>query len=115
MIFLIVDDNANARKLIREIIEQDGDIIYECNDGQQSIEIYKLVKPDWVLMDIKMEKMDGISATKTIKKNYPDANIAIVTGYNDNYLKKEAEKAGANVFITKDNLLTLNLVIKKNN
>lgn len=111
MIFLIVDDNANARKLIREILEQNEDKIFECSDGLDAIEFYKLHKPDWVLMDVKMKNMDGITATKKIIEDYPDANVIIVSSYDDLHLKKNAEQAGAKAYVLKDSLIKLSSII----
>ncbi len=113
MVFLIVDDNSDARKIIREILGGKNNKIFECSDGQQAIELYKTYKPDWVLMNIKMQNIDGITATKKIIKEFPNAKVIIMTSYNNTYLKINAEKAGAKAFVLKDSLITLNSIIQR--
>ena len=70
------------------------------------------MKPDWVLMDIKMAPMDGITATNKIRNLYPDANIIIVTDYDDANLKNEARAAGAVGYVLKENLTKIGDIIK---
>ena len=62
---------------------------------------------EWVLMDVQMEGMSGIDATKELKQRYPETHVVIVTRYDDEELKKIALDAGATGFITKNNLTTL--------
>ena len=63
--------------------------------------------PDWVFMDVKMKKMDGITATKNIKKSYPNAKILVVTDYNDIELKKQALSGGALGYVLKENVFEI--------
>jgi two-component system response regulator DegU len=104
MKFLIVEDNAEMRRLIVKIVCQASDAIFECEDGAQALLAYREHLPDWVLMDVAMPETDGISATRQILAVFPDARIAIVTGHNDKHLRKEAQTAGAIAYILKENL-----------
>jgi CheY-like chemotaxis protein len=104
---LIVDDNATVRRLIRSIVLPFASEIYECTDGADSFSTYQAHRPDVVLMDIRMNDVDGIEATKHIKAADPKARIVIVTDYDDDVLRQAAMRAGACGYALKDNLLDL--------
>ena len=97
MILLIIDDNTQMRRLIRSIVGDLAEIIAECGDGAAALTAYAEQRPDWVLMDIKMPEMDGITATRQLKAAYPEARVLIVTDYDDADLRESAREAGAPV------------------
>ena len=75
---LIVDDIKLNRKLVVESLENKGLTFYEASNGKEAVDIAKKVKPNLVLMDIKMPVLDGIEATKQIKSNKLTKDIAVV-------------------------------------
>src|SRR5207248_8510837 len=79
MKLLLVEDNDRMREIIKNLVQDLAAAIYECRDGSEALSAYAEHRPDWVLMDIKMEKLDGLSATRQIKAAYPDAKIMMVT------------------------------------
>ena len=111
-ILLIVEDNPKMRQMIRSLFSDSGYQIYECDDGSEALEMYKLRKPDWVLMDVVMKKMDGITATRQIIDTYPDAKIIIVTDYDDKMLREKAKSAGAYDYVVKEDLYVLERIIE---
>ena len=104
---LIVEDNQPMRELIRSIIADLAGDITECVDGAEALAAFTRCRPDWVLMDIRMKEMDGISATRLIKASYPDANIMIVTDHDSPIMREAARQAGACEYVTKENLLDM--------
>jgi two-component system, NarL family, response regulator DegU len=68
---LIVEDNSGMRSLIRSMLENDFEYIHELSDGDGSLDAYSRFRPDWVIMDIKMKRMDGITAAGLLKKKFP--------------------------------------------
>jgi DNA-binding NarL/FixJ family response regulator len=104
MKILIVDDSPVMRQTIKSIVAQDGDETSECSDGKAVITAFKAFRPDWVLMDIKMDPVNGIQATRALKAAFPDAHVAIVTNYGDQEFRDEAKMAGAERYFLKDNL-----------
>ena len=104
---LIVDDNAEVRRMIRRCVADLAGEINEIDDGENAFDAYAAFLPDWVLMDIEMKLVNGIAATAQIKAAYPQANIVIVTNYNDDRLRERAAEAGACGYVLKENLLAL--------
>lgn len=108
---LIVEDNRAVRKMIRSLVEDLGNEVCECDDGAQALSAFEIYQPDWVLMDLAMRQTDGLSATRRIIAQFPDAKIAIVTSHDDDGLRRAARAAGALEYVSKDNLTDLRRVL----
>jgi CheY-like chemotaxis protein len=104
---LIVDDNEQARRMIKHSLRDRTDSFRECEDGVDAAEAYAEFQPDWVLMDWEMKQVNGLDATQEIIARFPDAKILMVTNYDEQSLRNAAGEAGALGFVTKDNLLEL--------
>jgi NarL family two-component system response regulator YdfI len=109
---LIVEDNARVRWLIRTMIEDLVDEFCECTDGITALEAYTACLPDLVLMDIKMNQLDGISAARQIRSAFADAAIVMVTDYDDVDLRTTARRAGACEYLVKDDLYSLRQIVE---
>jgi CheY-like chemotaxis protein len=108
---LIVDDSDEMRSEIRSTIAGLADEVWECSDGSEAMTKYAMHRPDWVLMDIVMEGIDGLETTKRLISVYPEAKIVIITSYDDDYLRQAAHAAGALDYVLKDNLLEIRRVL----
>jgi CheY-like chemotaxis protein len=108
---LIVDDSEPMRRTIKALLGKVAGEFVECSDGDEAMAAYARHRPDWVVMDIKMERVDGITATKQIVAGFPDAKVAILTSYNEPGLEKIARAAGARACLMKDDLLSLRRVV----
>ena len=106
MRILIVEDSLKMRELLRAILNDVAEIT-ECSDGDEALAAFSLCQPDCVLMDVKMKRMNGIQATQTIKKSFPQARIIILTRYNDAEIQAAAREAGATDYFVKDDLTAL--------
>jgi CheY-like chemotaxis protein len=104
---LIVEDNAAMRATIRSVLQEFESEFCECSDGKDALEMYRMFRPRWVLMDVRMNELDGIAAIKQIRAAFPEARVVIVTGYDDPALRREAQEAGAVAFVRKDDLSDL--------
>lgn len=104
---LIVEDNAAMRRLLRRFVMEHAIDVYESSNGLEAINQYAQVQPDCVLMDIELPGQNGLHATRQIKAIYPQANILIVTSYDDPELRQAAQVAGACGYVLKENLQEL--------
>ncbi|HJQ25161.1 MAG TPA: response regulator transcription factor [Blastocatellia bacterium] len=111
---LIVDDNLQVRRMIRALVEDLADRLFECADGEAALVAYREHRPDWVLMDVEMQGMDGLTATANLLADFPEARVVIVTRHSGPTIHAAAQAAGARAFLTKDNLLGLREIIGGN-
>ena len=99
---LVADDESNIRLLLRRLLEKDYTIV-EATDGQEAIDINRSQKPDLVLMDIMMPRVDGYAACSVIKTDPATREIPVVmlTAIGFELNKDFAKKMGASGYITK--------------
>ncbi len=101
---LLADDQTLVRDGFRMILEAQDDleIVGEASDGEQAVAAAAEHRPDLVLMDIRMPRMDGIAATRTITTARPDTRVLVLTTFDlDDYVY-DALLAGASGFLLKD-------------
>ena len=100
---LIADDQELIRQSLQIVLNSNQDI--EVSDvaanGQEVIQCIRKNKPDIILMDIRMPKMDGVQCTKIIKENYPQIKIIILTTFDDDEYVFNALKYGASGYLLK--------------
>jgi CheY-like chemotaxis protein len=104
---LIVDDNLETRRMLKFYLSSLVEETCECQDGSEALKAYTDFQPDWVLMDVDMPMVDGITATKAIISSNKQARVVIVTSYDDLELRIAAQGAGACGYVLKDNLVEL--------
>ena len=97
---LICDDQVNVRESYKLILENDYDLVFAMN-GQDVLLYLTENKPDLIIMDLKMPKMDGLTALKELKKIQPTLPVLIVTGYDSVETATTVIQAGATDYIVK--------------
>lgn len=100
---LIVDDDQLVCASIKTILQADPDIMVvgTGNNGQQAVELYESLCPDILLMDIRMEKMNGLEASELILSRHGDARILFLTTFSDDAYIIRALKMGVKGYILK--------------
>ncbi len=101
---LIADDHALVREGLRAVLEGEGgvEVVGEAGDGLRAVEACRELRPDVVLMDVRMPGVDGLEATRRIKAEMPGVSVVMVTMHeNPDYLL-EAVRAGAAGYVLKD-------------
>ncbi len=100
---VLVDDDALMRAGLAAILSSDAgiEVAGEAADGRVALERVREVRPDVVLMDVRMPDLDGIAATREIVANVPDARVVIVTTFEDDDYIFGALTAGASGFLLK--------------
>ncbi len=105
-IILVVEDHELLRSIIQKWLEElypDFEII-EAVNGEDGVKLAQSLEPRLVIMDIGLPGMNGITATKLIKKNLPQTQVIVLTIFNDAFYEKEAKKAGAVAFVSKSDM-----------
>jgi len=101
---LVADDQALVRGGFRVILEAEADIevVGEAGDGREAVALARELRPDVVLLDIRMPKMDGIEATRILAGEPDPPNILVLTTFDADAHVYDAMKAGASGFLLKD-------------
>ncbi len=101
---LLVDDHSLVRKGFRRMLEDDPDItvIGEAGSGREAIEIAEQLRPSVVVMDMSMPEMDGVEATREIRRRMPEMPVLIVSMYSQENYVRNAFDAGAQGYILKN-------------
>jgi CheY-like chemotaxis protein len=116
MKLLIVEDNPQMRRMIRAVVADLAEAVTECADGEAAVAAYaagQFNRDDRVLMDLQMPGIGGLEATRRIRATFPDAQIIIVTQYDDPHWRAVATQAGAAGYVLKENLLDLRQMLEK--
>jgi CheY-like chemotaxis protein len=111
---MIVDDNAEMRGLIRNVLEEVASEFVEYSDGKEAVAAFGAEQPDWALMDVAMGVMDGLTATKLIKSRFPTSQILVITHHDNPKLRERAQEVGASGFLLKEDLLELRTALTSN-
>ena len=100
---LLVDDQPAVRQglRIRLVLEPDVEVVGEAGDGAGAISLAQSLRPDVILMDVRMPGMDGISAVRTLRAVAPESAVVILSLYDDASTRAGAEEAGAAAFVAK--------------
>jgi DNA-binding NarL/FixJ family response regulator len=101
---LLVDDQRLMREGLRTLLElhQDMQVVGEAGDGAEAEQFIKFSQPQVVLMDLRMPRMDGVSATERIKRQWPDVQVLVLTTFDDDDLVFRSIEAGASGYLLKD-------------
>ncbi len=100
---LIADDQELIRQSLQIVLDSrpELEVIDTASNGQEVIGCVRRNRPDVILMDVRMPKMDGVQCTKIIKENYPDIKIIILTTFDDDEYVYNALKFGASGYLLK--------------
>lgn len=101
---LIADDHAIVREGLKALLDLEDDIqvVGEASSSMEGMDIVQKLRPEVVLMDIKMPGVSGIEATRLIKEIYPNVKVILLTNYDDEEYVLEAIKCGADGYVLKD-------------
>src|SRR6266849_9967682 len=101
---LLVDDQRLLREGLRTLLELHRDlrVVGEAGDGQEAEDMTARLQPQVVLMDLRMPRLDGVTATQRIKQRWPDVQVLVLTTFDDDELVFRSIEAGASGYLLKD-------------
>jgi NarL family two-component system response regulator LiaR len=101
---LIVDDHAVVREGLRTFLDlQDGlEVVGEAGDGEEAVQLIRRLRPDVVLMDLVMPKLDGVEAMRQLRESSPETRVIVLTSFLDDERLLPAIRAGAAGYLLKD-------------
>jgi DNA-binding NarL/FixJ family response regulator len=105
---MCVDDHPVVRKGIASLLANEPDtlLVGEASNGKEAIELFRALRPDVTLIDLRMPQMDGISATRQIRKEFPDVRIIALTSYDGDQDIYQALEAGVRGYLLKETVHT---------
>ncbi|PHR93085.1 MAG: two-component system response regulator [Blastopirellula sp.] len=99
---LITDDAMIIREMIKDTVEAAGwEVVGQATNGQEAVEKFAELQPDAMTLDMVMPQYDGLHALQNIRKDFPDAQILMVSALDQTEVLKQALKCGATDFIVK--------------
>jgi DNA-binding NarL/FixJ family response regulator len=100
---LLADDNPTIRRSLRTLLSRQADwtICGEAEDGKMAVEMAERLSPDLVILDLSMPVMNGLDATRQIKRNSPEIKILMFTMHEFPHLHEQARKAGVKELVPK--------------
>ena len=103
---LVVDDHAVVRNGLRTLLKRrpEWEIVDEAEDGVEAVEKADRLKPDVIVLDVSMPRMNGLEACRLIRKNVPESEVLIVTQHDSPQMMREALGAGARGYVVKSNV-----------
>ena len=101
---LVADDQRVVREGLTMVLGllPGIDVVGAASDGAEAVELAAELRPDIVLMDLRMPRCDGVEATRTLRERVPDSKVVVLTTYSDDRSVIDALRAGARGYLTKD-------------
>src|SRR5688572_28853841 len=100
---LVVDDVPDLRRIFRLVLEADGrfQVVGEAGDGEEAVKLAGDLRPDVIVLDLAMPRMDGMSAIPLLHQASPGIRILVLSGFENEKLAERAVAACATAFLTK--------------
>jgi CheY-like chemotaxis protein len=102
-LFLVVEDFEDSRFMMRQLLEMAGHTVVEATDGEQAVRVALKEKPTIILMDLSLPKLDGLAATREIRrhKGFRHVPILAISAHDGDESREAAVAAGCNEYMTK--------------
>lgn len=103
---VVADDHPVVRGMVRSALQQHPhfEVVGEAEDGAEAIEEVKRVRPDVVVLNVTMPRVNGFEAAREIRKQIPKTAIVILSSHADKYFVEEAKKIGVRAYVPKSKI-----------
>ena len=104
---LLADDNEPFRRRLRNLVDKSPDleVLGEASDGEEAIRLARELQPDVVITDVVMPQLNGIEATRRIKRESPGVAVIALSMHGEDGFRRAMLDAGASTYLLKDNVL----------
>ena len=109
---LIADDNARTRLMLRATLADLQAEFIEIGGGSGVVQAVERYRPDWVLLEFRMEPVNGLVVASRIRKDFPSVRLVMVTNCDDPAVRTTATAVGIHHFVMKDDMLTVRKLIR---
>jgi DNA-binding NarL/FixJ family response regulator len=100
---LVADDHRQFRQALVALLELDGfEVVGQAADGADAVALAKQMRPDVVVIDLKMPVLNGLDATRLVRDVLPSTPVVVLTAFTGDELERAALAAGATAFVAKD-------------
>jgi len=101
---LVVDDESHIRKFVTLMVASLGSpVVLEAANGTEALQVYEREKPDLVLLDVNMPRIDGLETLRSLKRVNPACNVIMLTSLVNRHTVEECLELGAFAYVRKDN------------
>jgi DNA-binding NarL/FixJ family response regulator len=105
---LVADDDPQYREIVRYLLAAASDvtIVAEAEDGEEALALVLRVRPDIVITDLIMPRLNGVELTRRIRQELPDTKVILISSYSEDAYRLMASDSGADVFVSKQVIAT---------
>jgi two-component system response regulator NreC len=106
---VVADDAADYREIVRTLLKPMSDtmtIVGEAEDGEQALTLVRLERPDLVITDLIMPRLDGVALTRRIRQELPETRVILISSHTEDAYRLWASDSGADAFVSKQVLTT---------
>ena len=106
---VVADDDPQYREIVRYLLAAASDtvtIVAEAEDGEEALALVLRVRPDIVITDLIMPRLNGVELTRRIRQDLPDTKVILISSYTEDAYRLMASNSGADVFISKQVIAT---------
>lgn len=101
---VVIDDDAEFRLIVRSLLDSMGDavaVVGEAADGEEALALVRRERPEIVITDLVMPRLDGIELTRRIRQELPHTKICLISSYTEDAYRLRASDSGADAFVNK--------------
>lgn len=106
---VVVDDSADYRLMVRTLLESASEsmtVVGEAADGEQALALIRSRRPDVVITDLVMPRLNGVELTRRIRQELPQTKIILMSSYTEDAYRLMASDSGADAFVSKQVIAT---------
>lgn len=99
---VVIDDHPIVRKMLVNVLNTEYELVGECSDGEAGLQLVQELRPDLVILDLELPKLDGLSVIRGIRAQQPGARILVLSAKPEMVMANHTRIAGANGYVNKN-------------